>query len=162
MSKIDDEFDMEFEEEYDDLDNEYMSWTVPKLKQALKHRELKTTGKKANLVQRLFDSDREKEKAQGIYTLNIKTLMGSFITIKINKDSTFGELKKMVAENRGVEPDKVRLHFISYGYPDGFEPKIGDLHYRDGMVGIQLDDNKSLEEQCVTEGAFFNLHIRLI
>lgn len=140
----------------------YKYWSVASLKEELKNRGLKVGGKKADLVQRLFNDDAKKEQEQGIYTLNIKTLMGSYITIKINKDSTFGELKKMVADNRGVEPDKVRLHFISYGYPDGLEPKIGDMNYGDGMVGIQLDDNKSLEEQCVTEGAFFNLHIRLI
>ena len=60
----------------------YNHLNIKQLKEELKKRELPLTGKKQDFIDRLKKQDLELEKQNGIYTLNVKTLIGSWYPSK--------------------------------------------------------------------------------
>ena len=136
---------------------DYYSLKVSDLKNELKNRGLLVSGTKKQLIERLVNFDSQNEKNQGIYTINVKTLIGSYYTIKLEKTKTILDLKNEIQKKNGIEPSKMRLYYLTFGV----QPNIGDITYPDGTVGVRLDDDLSLEDQNVNDGAFFELNISL-
>jgi len=79
------------------------------LKAELKRRELRATGNKAALISRLEADDERKALDAAKITFLVKTLMGSWYTIKVDNDATILDVRNELHDQTGAPVDKIRL-----------------------------------------------------
>ena len=120
-----------------------MQMTVAELKAECKDRNLKATGTKAVMAQRLLDRDQTFADEQARFKVYIKTLSGSVYTIYTESDITIHRLKELIEQERGVPIGQQRLVLL------------GDM---DRTI---TDDGRTLADYGIRNGAFLQLHIRL-
>nr|QBK85802.1 MAG: ubiquitin [Marseillevirus LCMAC101] len=125
----------------------YDECKVSKLKEMTKEKGLKTTGKKAELVERLKDDDRRRDKEAGYIELHCKTLMGRYYDIKIKRSDTVSLLKEKISEKSGIPVRKLKL----YGYTTLGQQKQ-----------TPLDDDLSVGENDLYPGSSVYIHMRLV
>ena len=88
---------------------EYAEMSCNALKAELARRDIKTTGNKAALIERLEADDERKEIDAAKITFLVKTLMGSWYTIKVDSNQTILDLKNELNSVMGAPVDKIRL-----------------------------------------------------
>jgi hypothetical protein len=88
---------------------------VPQLKEHLKQRGLKTTGKKVDMIDRLKDNDLEVKKEQGLILLFCKTMIGSYYNVWVRSFDTVATLKCKISERSGTPTDKLVLEYERNG-----------------------------------------------
>lgn len=93
----------------------YDQYNVPKLKELLKERGLKTTGKKADLMDRLQEHDLKLKKESGLILLFCKTMIGSYYDIWTSRSDTIASLKAKIGEQTKIPINKLVLEYESNG-----------------------------------------------
>ena len=121
----------------------YSSMNVSNLKVLLKERTLTVTGKKQDLIDRLEQSDRDRDRANGLITIQAKTLMGSYYTIKIHFDSTIQELCNIIIAKHPVGK-QIKLYTTD---------RLNKIHY--------LDDNLKLSDYNLSNSSIVSIHQKL-
>lgn len=134
----------------------YQEKNINELKALLKEKNLKTTGTKAILFQKLEQYDKEIEEEAKKFKVYVKTLMGAIYTIYIDSSKTILELKNEIENKHGCHSNKQRLYFMCNGHA-----LQGDIMYHDGRIGKKVDDDKTLSFYGVTNGSFFELQVKL-
>jgi len=129
------------------MNRNYDAMKIPDLKTALKTRGLNTTGRKAELIDRLKNSDKDEERNRGIIQVYVKTLVGFCYDIKIQKTATIIELKEMIQQKIGIGPSKQKLYHVETNY-----------NYDNLQKDVETHDDDILENIGVVEGSFFRLH----
>lgn len=129
------------------MNRNYDAMKIPDLKTALKTRGLNTTGRKAELIDRLKKSDKDEERNRGIIEVYVKTLIGFCYDIKIRKTATILELKEMIQQKIGIGSSKQKLYHMEPNYS-----------YDNSQKYVETYDNDILENIGVVEGSFFCLH----
>lgn len=84
---------------------------IPELKEILKGRKLKITGKKIELIDRLKDHDLQIKKDAGLILLFCKTMIGSYYNIWISRSDTILSLKNKIHEISGIPINKLKLEY---------------------------------------------------
>ena len=136
---------------------DYSKKSFVELKQLLRDRYLGTTGKKADLIQRLQENDIKIKEEAKRFKVFIKTLTGSCYTIYTEPIATILELKGQIEEKMNCPIDKQLLYFLCRD-----KPNLGDITYQDGTTAKRTSDEDTLSSLGVHNESFFNLHIRLI
>jgi SAP domain-containing protein/ubiquitin domain-containing protein len=101
------------------MDN-YLEMSYQELQAELKHRGLKASGKKNELIERLeqndddgyADEDRireEEERNADTVLFHIKTLMGSWHDVRVRDDQTLLNVKEVIEARTGIPIDQIRL-----------------------------------------------------
>ena len=93
---------------------DYSEKKIPELKQLCKDRDLSATGKKMILIERLEKYDANQKEEANRFKVVIKTLMGSYYTIYLNRASTILELKQKIEEKNGCPINRQLLLFWEY------------------------------------------------
>ena len=137
---------------------DYTKNTFAELKQLLKERSLYTTGKKADLIQRLEENDQHIKDEAGRFKVFVKTLVGSWYTIYLESSSaTILELKEKINETLGCPPDKQILYLLCRD-----PPTFGDIMYPDGTVAKKIGgDDETLLSCGIHKESMLYLQIRL-
>jgi len=84
---------------------------IPQLKELLRNRELKITGKKMELIDRLKDHDLQIKKDAGLIELFCKTMVGTYYNVWISRSDTILSLKNKIHEMSGIPVNKLRLEY---------------------------------------------------
>ena len=120
---------------------------VGQLKKIAKERGLSVGGKKADLIERLKEYDRQKDKEAGYIELYCKTLMGRYYDIKIKRSDKVSVLKNKISEKSGIPLQRLKL----YGYTT-----LGQRNQ------TPLDDDLSVGDNDLYPGSSVYIHMRLI
>lgn len=89
------------------------------LKAELKRRNLSAAGNKAALIERLVADDELKAQDESKIVFMVKTLMGSWYTIKVDDDATILDVRNALHDKTGAPVDKIRLtHMHGNTYTD--------------------------------------------
>lgn len=137
---------------------DYQEYRVAELKTKLHDRNLPVSGTKNKLIERLINDDLKREEENGIITVTVKTLMGSYHTVKLKKTDTVLDLKEAIQDRLGVEPEQMRLWYLTFNV----ELKLGDTIYPDGSIGVRLgDDSATMQELGIQNDSFLDVRISL-
>lgn len=137
------------------MDYELMSYK--ELQTLCKERRLRANGTKLGIIERLASWDVEEgdekgydaqsdvgpDDGDGNVTVNIKTLMGSWYRFTCQEDQTIGDVKTMLHDKSGVEPDGMRLSYMN------------------GHSIVQLADERILRDFGYSD-IYLDMHIRLM
>lgn len=80
--------------------------------------------------------------------LLVKTLKGSRLSIKIDNDETYLTFLKKVAEQLECKLDQLHMFMMNV-----------NGRYTNGMLGLPLVDNQTLEEQGIKDGTIFDCQV---
>lgn len=138
---------------------------MKELKDMLKQRRQKTSGKKIDLIERLNaddnlkeeERDNLKEEERNRFKVFIKTITGSFHTVYIAQDQTILDLKNKIDEIINCPINKQILYYLC-----NEKQQIGDILYPDGTIGKKTKDNQTLLSLGVNNESFFYLHAKLL
>lgn len=136
---------------------DYSTKTIKELKELLKQRGQKTTGKKIDLIFRLKDDDNINEQEKNRFKVFVRTLSGSIYTIYIDQCKTISELKYKIGEKIGCPTNKQILYFLC-----NEEQQLGDILYPNGTIGKKTKDDQILSSLGVNNESFFHLHVKLV
>lgn len=126
---------------------QYDECKVVELKRIAKEKELKTTGSQVELINRLMDADRQKDKEAGFIELYCKTLSGRYHDIKIKRIDKVSILKDKISEKSGIPVRRLRL----YGYTTLGQQKQ-----------TPLDDDLSVGDNNLYHGSSVYIHMRFL
>jgi hypothetical protein len=136
---------------------DYSTNTLSELKTLLKDKQLRTTGKKADLIQRLQEYDKKAETERKRFKVFIKTLVGSCYTVYIERTATILELKQKIEEKTGMTPSNQILLTSSES-----SKGMGFLLYPIGAIGKKFtDDSQTLASLDVNNESTIHLQMKL-
>jgi len=132
---------------------DYSTKKIPELKQLCKDKSLSPTGKKTILIERLEAYDLERKIESERFKVFIKTLMGSFYTIYLDRSATILELKQKIEEKNGCPVKQQLLYFRKYKSDSIVNPTC--------ISEIKLEDEMTLSDYNINKESTINLQVRL-
>lgn len=108
----------------------YSEMKLPELKKLLKERGLKITGKKAELIERLEEYDKEflRENEGGIL-LFCKHMSGSYCDVRVFSWDTVLTLKNKIYNKTGYPVHKIVLSIIRENHPITLQDELKICDY---------------------------------
>ena len=131
---------------------DYSEKKIPELKQLCKDKSLSATGKKTVLIERLEAHDLAQKIESARFKVFVKTMMGSFYTIYLDRSSTILELKQKIEIENGCPVNQQVLFYRLYNGGSLVNPTC--------VKETKLEDDMTLSDYNINKESTINLQVR--